>query len=321
VQGHEQLVEFASADRNGDGIVSLGEIEAMRKLRKSQGSYAEGASSMQMAASMMAPVSEADDAAAALGETRPLPDGSTLSMDPVGDFSLAFGLPVRDTSTLQPVRKQLCEKGDVLGEAPLAAQPSILFSADPGCPYVVCIHAQRPSQLASYTLEVISDSVLDADLIEQNRQRSLNGAWRSANSGGSHIEDGSWATNPQYALTITTETTVEITLQRPAEKWDRLTKLKTLEAMMGFYVVIPDDNHRPAKRNIVHQTAFIPANDISCTLLLKPLPHGDPYIVMPTTFGPGIKGPFTIGVTSDASLDLRPFDQEFKEQLPPRGAN
>ena len=77
-------------------------MEAMRKLRKSMGSYADGASSKAMAASFMQPIEEAADASALMGETKPLPDGSTLSMDPVGDFQLAFGLPVRDTSGLQP---------------------------------------------------------------------------------------------------------------------------------------------------------------------------------------------------------------------------
>jgi len=138
-----------------------------------------------------------------------------------------------------------------------------------------------------------------------------------ATAGGSHIEEGgNWNSNPQYALAISTECTIELTLQRPADKWDRLTKIKTLEAMMGFYVIVPDDHSRTiSTRNIVHQTAFIPTNEISCTLQLKPLPNGDPFIIMPTTFGPGMKGPFTLGVTADATIDLQPFS---KEQLPPR---
>ena len=94
----------------------------------------------------MAPIVEAADGGVT-GETRPLPDGSTLSMDAIGEFQLAFGLPVRDTSGLQPVRKQLVDKGDVLGEATLSAHPSCLLSLDPGVPYVICIHAQRPAQV------------------------------------------------------------------------------------------------------------------------------------------------------------------------------
>ena len=169
----------------------------------------------------MQPIEEAADASALMGETKPLPDGSTLSMDPVGDFQLAFGLPVRDTSGLQPVRKQLCESGDMIGEAALSAHPTLLTALDPGCPYVICIHAQRPQQLANFSLEIISDSLLEAELIESSRQTTLNGAWRAANAGGSHIEDGSWSSNPQYAISIECECTVEITLQRPANKWDR----------------------------------------------------------------------------------------------------
>ena len=88
---------------------------------------------------------------------------------------------------------------------------------------------------------------------------------------------------------------------------------------MGFYVIVPDERSRGVTmRNIVHQTAFIPANEISCTLQLKPLPNGEPYIVMPATFGPNMKVPFTLGVTADASVGLNVFD---KEQLPPPSPN
>lgn len=62
-------------------------------------------------------------------------------------------------------------------------------------------------------------------------------------------------------------------------------------------------------RNVAHQSAFIPANEVSCVLQLKPLPNGFPYIIMPATFAPGIKGPFSLRVTADASIDLRIFDK------------
>ncbi|KAL1502901.1 hypothetical protein AB1Y20_010974 [Prymnesium parvum] len=249
-----------------------------------------------------------------MNETRPLPDGATLHDADVGEFNLGVGLPVRDTSNLQPTRKQIFDQGDVVGEAAPSANPSLLTSVDPGCPYVICIHAPRALQLARFTLEVSSESLLEVALIEPSRQRTLNGAWRADSSGGSHIERGDWAASPKYSLSITKDTTVEITLQRPAAKWDKIIKVKTLEAMLGLYVIVPEDRPRPIVwKNVVYQSAFIPANEISCSLHLKPLPNGFPYVIMPATFGPGMKGPFTLGVIADAPIDLQAFD---KDSLP-----
>ena len=93
-------------------------MEAMRKLRKG-GAFAEGAislsSSLTASATLagcgsaiegsMLSIAETPQAATVVQETGPLPDGSTLSMDAVGAFELAFGLSVRDTSTSTPTRK------------------------------------------------------------------------------------------------------------------------------------------------------------------------------------------------------------------------
>ena len=39
--------------------------------------------------------------------------------------------------------------------------------------------------------------------------------------------------------------------------------------------------------------------DLEAEIYLEPLPGGAPYVLMPTTFGPGLRGPFSIGVTAD----------------------
>ena len=114
---------------------------------------------------------------------------------------------------------------------------------------------------------------LSLSLIETTTQRVLRGNWRSSNAGGSHIESpGKWTINPMYSLRVAAETTVDITLERPSNKWKGATKINTLESMMGFYVLqgeAPGQRLRPerARECIVHQTVRCPpfaSRDISC---------------------------------------------------------
>ena len=321
VQGYEQLVEFVSMDRNHDGIISAGELELARRLKGSGPS--QGANSSLVA---LPSIQEGEHGGGGGGPFQhtaegppideilppagpsPLPDGSTLDLAPVGSYSLAFGLPVRDTADSAPVRVQMIDKNTELiashvAESHVASQ---VLSLDPGLPYVISVHTSKPGQAAHYTLRAYSDSLLSLSLIETTSQKVLRGAWRSSNSGGSHIESpAKWTVNPQYALTLNAPTTVSITLERPANKWQRLQKLNTLEAMMGFYVIrgevanTPMRGTRACLESIVHQSTFLPAMSNSVSLHLEPLPDGAPYLIMPATFGVGMNGPFSLGVNAD----------------------
>ena len=48
----------------------------------------------------------------------------------------------------------------------------------------------------------------------------------------------------------------------------------------------------------------MPSHVVKCELVLDPLPDGAPYIIMPATFGEGMRGPFSIGVNTDAPCDF-----------------
>jgi hypothetical protein len=249
----------------------------------------------------------------------PLPDGSTLDLAPVGSYNLAFGLPVRDTSEAAPCRRHQADRSEqlasLIAEAPVA---STVVKLDPGVPYVLAVHTARPGELANYTLSAYSDALLSLSLIQTTTQRVLRSAWRSATAGGSHIESARWTANPQFALRLSSPTTVEITLGRPANKWRQVTKGRTMESMMGFYVLRgePADGRatprvRPeqVEQAVVHQTVFLPSYEVKATLELAPLDNGAPYILMPATFAAGQRGPFSLGVNTDVPVELEPLDE------------
>ena len=43
---------------------------------------------------------------------------------------------------------------------------------------------------------------------------------------------------------------------------------------------------------------------------VEPRPDGSPYILMPATFGPGMRGPFSLGVDCDVPFDLTQLSVE-----------
>ena len=99
-------------------------------------------------------------------------------------------------------------------------------------------------------------------------------------------------------------TTVDITLERPANKWRGATKTATLESMMGFYVLRGDGIGQRLKAErvdsaVLHQTTFLPAHEVRASIHLEPLDDGAPYIIMPATFGAGQRGPFSLGINTD----------------------
>lgn len=318
-QGHEQLVEFNSMDRNHDGMISAAELDTYRRMNMNKSGQGGCVANSSLAGlpsieeGHLAPSPTLESMAARTDEIlppagpTPLLDGSTLDLAPVGSYQLAFGLPVRDTFESTPVRVQKIDKTTELVHSHVAesASASVVLKLDPGLPYLISVHTAKPATLTDYTLFAYSDAIMSLTPIETTQQRVLRGAWKSQCSGGSHIEEPTtWTHNPQYALTLSSATTVQLVLERPANKWARLQKLNTLEAMMGFYVLrgdgrAPHRNPTTALPSVVHQATFMPSMEAKCTLYLEPLPDGSPYIVMPATFGAGMRGPFSIGINTD----------------------
>jgi len=328
VGDHEQIVEFATIDRNHDGVISSSEMEAYRKMKG--GGTSLGASSIraelpslseapQGSTSPRPQLEAPPGAGSAFHENllpaagpSPLADGSTLDLAPVGSYMLAHGLPIRDTSVLRPMRRHTPDAHDLVGSAVAeASEASTVLKLDPGLPYLLSVHTAKPAELCDYSIAIYADSLVDLSLIEPQTQRVLRGSWKSPSAGGSHIEGGRWTHNPQYALMISGPAHVEISLERPANKWDRLLKMHTMSALLGMYVLRGEESGKPlrspsaAMASIIHQSTFMPGHEVKASLYLEPLSNGAPYILMPATFGEGMRGPFSIGVLADGvPLDI-----------------
>jgi hypothetical protein len=350
VGGPEQLVEFGGLDRNHDGPVSKGEMDSNRTLRGQQGGGggcgSQGASSTRAelasisemhiserqppvnvnvngrpqsaSASFSGSLMDQQGLLPAAGP-QPLADGSTLDLNPIGSYNVAFGIPVRDTFDSRPVRRHAPTPTELVSSC--VAEESVggaLLKLDPGVPYLLAVHTAKPGEQCEYTVSVFSDAVLSLSEIEPHTSRVLGGKWGKSSAGGSHIEGGAWSRNPQYSLMLAAPTTVDITLERPSKKWERMLKTNTLASLMGLYVLRGEHQHAPVRSPqaalaaMIHQANFCPMHELKCTLYLEPLPNGAPYILMPATFGEGMCGPFSLGVTTadGAPIEIALLDDE-----------
>jgi len=102
------------------------------------------------------------------------------------------------------------------------------------------------------------------------------------------------------------EAHVKITLSRPDKIWKKSVGADLVGCMIGFYVFA--GNVEMKKENILnHETLkFIPWNEISETLQLDGRQEG--YIIMPSTYNPGMKGPFILSVSTDVDFTLKPHN-------------
>lgn len=242
----------------------------------------------------------------------PFAEGSImLEREAVGPYVLAKGVNVRDTSTLTPVRTHAPES--VLCETALSEGSTTMhIELDPGAPYLFCCSTQMAKQMARFKLEISSDSLVDLTPIAPSRQRVLRGAWRKETCGGSHMEGKNWSANPQFALRLAEPGEVKIVLKRPHRAWRAQVQDFSMEAMQAIYVLAGKPNGEPIRGvarqggtvKVISQTAYVPFNEVSTTMRLSPQPDGAPFLIMPTTFSPGMKGPFSLGVSADVDFEL-----------------
>lgn len=155
--------------------------------------------------------------------------------------------------------------------------------------------------------------------LEENKNIVLSGKWDSADkdkpTGGCHLNDKeymedenkcTWSSNPQFLLKLSTkgEMPVRITLSRPErdKQWKEQIGKDLVGCMIGFYVFL--EGAQISQETILNKDTlkFIPWNEISAEMMLD---GSRGYIIMPCTYKPGMKGPFTLSVHTEVDFELK----------------
>ena len=141
-------------------------------------------------------------------------------------------------------------------------------------------------------------------------------AKRGGNAGGCHLE-ATWSNNPQYLLTVSSSSggnsirtrSMKIALRRPAEAWAVPMQRNAVDTMAGFYLIRAPDVltkklplRSKAGLDIVHESCFSPTLEVGCTVELIPDDEAMSFVLVPSTYGPGQMGPFSIELVCDSPI-------------------
>lgn len=126
---------------------------------------------------------------------------------------------------------------------------------------------------------------------------SFRGHW-DQDSGGSDLWPYWYRRNPKFLIVPKETMQITVTLARLPRHWRRGT---SLENMIGFYVCAADDVEGTVREPLKSkraESAFAPMAFSEITYELKPSSANPAFVIVPCTYGPGMKGEFEMTISS-----------------------
>lgn len=180
-------------------------------------------------------------------------------------------------------------------------------------PFLIVPSLSTEGIQCSYSLTIYSNNPVTLDRLHDAKNIVISGDWKQTNAGGSHLYDASfirqlekntWANNPKYILKFAPAENVraKITISRPERLWSSKIARNTVGCMMGIYIFDAAIG-KPAVDSWLRKPEFMPLNEVE-EILEEDNPREQGYIIMPTTYESGMKGPFVLSVSSDDEFTL-----------------
>ena len=113
---------------------------------------------------------------------------------------------------------------------------------------------------------------------------------------------------------------MRITLSKHGDRWDKMSRKDTVGCMIGFYIFITTSATRPkdevsegaaggqpqstipasGEMRQVYESVFCPNDRVSteAEFTLEQLSPEEEYVIMPTTFAEGKRGPFVLSISA-----------------------
>lgn len=181
--------------------------------------------------------------------------------------------------------------------------------------YIVVPCTARPKSFGDETvpfeLEILSSKPVNLLPFPASASREVSGAWDGASAGGCDLRGSSFDMNPRYVLTHaaggegSVDSTYSIQLEVPPS-FQKPVK-QPLNGMLGFYVykVKREDCLGSLNRDhrLVHESAFLPMKSVEENVQLSGT-AGDRFLVIPCTFGDGVKSNFKLTVVATVPFEL-----------------
>lgn len=171
---------------------------------------------------------------------------------------------------------------------------------------------------------VFSNKPVDLISLNTDNTKVLISEWKDTNAGGCHIvesdtgkkklEDAyskkvvTWLDNPKFHISFDNkdripEVSLEIYLSRAELIWNKKISNSIVNSMVGIYIFRYDKEKWKDSCLNLDKVDFIPKNDIMYKFSdVKVDPKG--FIIMPTTYGKDVYGPFTLMVKCKEKFNL-----------------
>jgi hypothetical protein len=232
---------------------------------------------------------------------------------------------VLDSTPYIEYREVQCNTMDEEGEPKLQA----------GARVVLCPSTFLPHKQGKFRLIVLTESALTQPpkLLPTLTELRYAGLWSAGTAGGCR-NFATWRNNVQYHLKLSRPARVSVVLMRYDEestksdkplgankKRARNPKRKAADAelFIGFVVVRPPAGH-PDRRllhvkdeAVLEKTSYVPTAEVGREFHVSALPADprypqDSFVIVPTTFRPGMRGEYEVVVyTDDEAATLRPL--------------
>ena len=181
-----------------------------------------------------------------------------------------------------------------------------------------------------FKFSVFSNKPVEVISLNNETTKLFISEWTAANSGGSHLSKEStkpnnkdllmggfkkvitWIDNPKFHLSFDakeriSELEFQVVIARSEFIWSKKISSSIVNSMIGMYIFQYDSNDRWKnlwlnERNI----EFLPKNEIVFKFKFNKVdPRG--YILMPSTYGPNVLGPFSIMIICKETFELKEF--------------
>ena len=187
-------------------------------------------------------------------------------------------------------------------------------------PIILIPTLDTPNNPFEFELKVYSNRQTSVFSLNSNQCKLLLGEWNEDSCGGSHLakeekkkkkkddnafetykKELEWYDNPKYHLSFKSEENIsrvefEIVLTRTDSIWKPIISRGVVNSMIGIYVFEFGEGDFWKKKCVNFDTVeFLPQNRIILDFSFENVnPKG--FIIMPVTYGSGVKGPFLIMV-------------------------
>ena len=192
-----------------------------------------------------------------------------------------------------------------------------------------------PETPFEFEIKIYSNRPASILSLNTDNCKLLKGEWKENNCGGCHLTQDekkkgvkeearglgmqkqilTWYDNPKFNLAFTSKEKIplvefEVVLTRSESLWKPIIAKGIINSMIGIYL-FEYDSAKWREKCVNYTTVdFLPKNEISMKFEFKDVdPRG--FIIMPVTYGSGVKGPFLLMVKCKTKFFLTKMDDKF----------